>query len=183
MHPQISRKEKICLLYQLYEKPMYRIAYAILHHTEQTEDAVSEAFCYIIRHLDKFEEPESAKTKQYMIRLIRSKAIDQYRKNAVENNRQTPWDDRVLQVPESTDTLEQAMLYTEQQAMLEDMLQTLNETDARIVLLRCAEGLSFREIAARVSMKESTARKRFERARKTMMRSKGVTSYEQLFSV
>lgn len=183
MDPQTSRKERICLLYRLYEKPMYHIAYAILHHVQQAEDAVSEAFCYCLRHLDKFDEPESTRTKQYMIRLIRSKAIDQYRRNAVENNRRTPWDDRVMQIPETDDTLEQALLYTEQQAALEDMLQTLNETDTRIVLLRCVEGLPFREIAERISMKENTVRKRFERARKTMMRSKGVTSYAQLFSL
>lgn len=47
-----SAKEKLHKLYRLYEKPMYHIAYAVLHHTQQTEDAVSEAFCKVIRHLD-----------------------------------------------------------------------------------------------------------------------------------
>lgn len=65
-----TRKERVCLLYQLYEQPMYRIAYSILHHPEQAEDAVSEAFCYLLRHLDKFDEPESDRTKQYIIRLM-----------------------------------------------------------------------------------------------------------------
>lgn len=37
-------QEKLDQLYALYEQPMYRIAYAILHHTEQAEDAVSDAF-------------------------------------------------------------------------------------------------------------------------------------------
>ena len=44
-----SAKEKLHKLYRLYEKPMYHIAYAVLHHTQQTEDAVSEAFCKVIR--------------------------------------------------------------------------------------------------------------------------------------
>ena len=39
-----SAKEKLQTLYQIYEKPMYHIAYAILHHPQQAEDAVSEAF-------------------------------------------------------------------------------------------------------------------------------------------
>ena len=39
-----ERQEKLQRLYQLYEQPMYRIAYAILHHVEQSEDAVSDAF-------------------------------------------------------------------------------------------------------------------------------------------
>ena len=35
-----SAKEKLQTLYQIYEKPMYHIAYAILHHPQQAEDAV-----------------------------------------------------------------------------------------------------------------------------------------------
>ena len=59
----------------------------------------------------------------------------------------------------------------------------LNETDRKIVLLRCQENLSFREIARQCGIKEAAARKRFERARKAMIKQKGVTSYEQLFSL
>lgn len=53
----------------------------------------------------------------------------------------------------------------------------------KIVLLRCQENLSFREIARQCGIKEAAARKRFERARKAMIKQKGVTSYEQLFSL
>ena len=73
-------KEKLHILYQLYERPMYHIAYAILHHTQQTEDAVSEAFCKVIVNLDKIGDPESPQTKQYMIQIIRNTSISQYRK-------------------------------------------------------------------------------------------------------
>lgn len=73
-------KEKLHTLYKIYEKPMYHIAYAILHHTQQTEDAVSEAFCRVIANLHKIGDPESPQTRQYMIQIIRSTAISQYRK-------------------------------------------------------------------------------------------------------
>lgn len=69
------------------------------------------------------------------------------------------------------------------QAVLAEMMEVLNETDRKIVLLRCQENLSFREIARQCGIKEAAARKRFERARKAMIKQKGVTSYEQLFSV
>ena len=42
-----QQKEKLHQLYALYEQPLYRIAYAILHQTEQAEDAVSDAFLHI----------------------------------------------------------------------------------------------------------------------------------------
>ena len=178
-----SAKEKLHILYQLYEKPMYHIAYAILHHTQQTEDAVSEAFCKVIHHLDKIGDPESPRTTQYIIRLIRNTAINQYRKNAREADRRTVWDDRILQIPDETaaSPAEQQEEQQHQQAILTEMLESLSETDRQIVLLRCQNNLPFREIAQRCGIKEAAARKRFERARKTMMKQKGVTSYEQLF--
>ena len=57
-----QQKEKLHQLYALYEQPLYRIAYAILHQTEQAEDAVSDAFLKIIPHLDQIESPDSPKT-------------------------------------------------------------------------------------------------------------------------
>lgn len=48
-----KEQEKLKLLYDIYEQPMYRIAYAILHHTEQAEDAVSDAFLRILKNLKK----------------------------------------------------------------------------------------------------------------------------------
>ena len=53
-------KEKLHTLYKIYEKPMYHIAYAILHHTQQTEDAVSEAFCRVIANLRSGESADQA---------------------------------------------------------------------------------------------------------------------------
>ena len=51
------------------------------------------------------------------------------------------------------------------QAVLAEMMEVLNETDRKIVLLRCQENLSFREIDRQCGIKEEAARKRFERAR------------------
>ncbi|MFR0950705.1 MAG: sigma factor-like helix-turn-helix DNA-binding protein [Ruminococcus callidus] len=64
------------------------------------------------------------------------------------------------------------------------MIEPLNDLDRQIVLMRCEEELSFREIAERLSMKEAAARKRFERARKAIQKTKGDYPYEtRLFSV
>ena len=128
-----SAKEKLHKLYRLYEKPMYHIAYAVLHHTQQTEDAVSEAFCKVIRHLDQIDEPESPRTRQYMIQIIRNTAISQYRKNAKEADRRTAWDERILQVPDETPTsaAEQQEEQEYQQAILAEMLKFLVKPTGR----------------------------------------------------
>ncbi|MBQ6211654.1 MAG: hypothetical protein IJJ57_02015, partial [Ruminococcus sp.] len=50
--------EKLKKLYSIYEQPMYRIAYAVLHDEGLAEDAVSEAFIRIMRKLSKFSNCE-----------------------------------------------------------------------------------------------------------------------------
>ena len=104
-----KEQEKLKLLYDIYEQPMYRIAYAILHHTEQAEDAVSDAFLRILKNLKKIGDVRSEKTKHYIISIIRSTAINQYRQNQRDSERYTVWDDRILQVPNQKDDMEQLL--------------------------------------------------------------------------
>lgn len=179
-----QEQEKLNQIYAAYEQPMYRIAYAILHHTEQAEDAVSDAFLRIIRNLKKIGDINSEQTKNYIIRIIRSTAINQYRQNQRESERWTVWDDRILQVPNQRDDMEQLLANIAQEEAIASLLEPLNETDRQIILMRCQEELSFREIAARLSIREATARKRFERAKKAIREQKGDMYYEkQLFSI
>lgn len=110
-----KQKEKLHQLYALYEQPLYRIAYAILHQTEQAEDAVSDAFLKIIPHLDQIESPDSPKTKAFLIQVIRNTAINQYRKNAKDAERLTNIDNSTLQVPSPHNEIEQFLQRTEQQ--------------------------------------------------------------------
>ncbi len=179
-----KEQEKIQQLYAVYEQPMYRIAYAILHHTEQAEDAVSDAFLRIIKNLKKIGDVQSEKTKHYIIQIIRSTAINQYRQNQRDSERYTVWDDRILQVPSQKDDMEQLLAAIAEEETIADLLAPLSDIDKQIVLLRCEEELSFREIAERLSIKEAAARKRFERARKAIQKTKGDHPYEtRLFSV
>ncbi len=76
----MTDKEKLAELYQLYEKQLYAIAMAVLHNHAQAEDAVSEAYYRVVRHIGMLGKPDSPQTRQYMIRTIRSTAISQYRK-------------------------------------------------------------------------------------------------------
>ncbi|MBQ8928024.1 MAG: sigma-70 family RNA polymerase sigma factor [Oscillospiraceae bacterium] len=157
-------------LYRLYEKPLYYIAMAILHDHHQAEDAVSDAFLSVMGHLDRLGEPDSPATKQYMITAIRNTAINQYRRNARVRERSMDWNESLLQLPDDSFRLHQKR--QEARETLQAMFAPLNDTDRRIVWLHCEEGEPFARIARRLSMKESAVRKRFERARRRMIREK-----------
>lgn len=74
--------EKIYIEYGDY---MYAVAYDVLKHKEDAEDAVNDAMCKIIKYLSKFEESANEEVCNMVIICIRSivknKAIDNYNKN------------------------------------------------------------------------------------------------------
>lgn len=79
-------KRKIEKLYEKYHKLMYVIAYNILKHREDAEDAVIESWEKIIRHLDKINEIDCQETKSFFVIVVERTAIDYYRRNKKRNN-------------------------------------------------------------------------------------------------
>ena len=174
----MTDKEKLTELYRIYEKPLFRIAYAVLHDHAQAEDAVSEAFYRVMRHIGQIGEPDSPQTKQYMIRVIRSTAFTQYRKNQKHAERFEMLDEQSNEIadPRPSQHMERVSLLE----TLASLLGILNETDRQIVVWHGREGIPFVRIAERLGMSEATVRKRFERARKRMKTqyAKGEEPYE-----
>jgi RNA polymerase sigma-70 factor (ECF subfamily) len=171
--------ENLKILYELYEQPMYRIAFAVLHSSSLAEDAVSDAFVTVIRHLNKFRIPDSDKAKAYIIRIIKSSAINIYRKNKRRAEREVSADDDILQFRDPQQDVEHYVCEKQNAAQLNEMLDELGETDRNIVLLRCRDELSWKEVSEKLSVTEGNARKRFQRIRKKLITVKGEISDEK----
>ncbi len=67
-------------VYLRYRDLMYHLANEILRNDRDAEDAVHDAFLYLVEHLDKIEDPQCPKTKSYIVTIVESKAIDIYRR-------------------------------------------------------------------------------------------------------
>ncbi|MBO5344166.1 MAG: sigma-70 family RNA polymerase sigma factor [Ruminococcus sp.] len=167
-----AETEKLHKLYEIYEQPMYRIAFSVLKNTSDAEDAVSDAFMSIIRKVGSIGEPYSPKTKSYIVKTIRNSAIDIYRKNRRNYDRAQPMDDSINSIPDSASGFENDI------GDNDGILNILNETDRKIITLRCRDELQWRDIAQRMNMTEANVRKRFERARKKLISQRGVADYE-----
>ena len=163
--------EKLQALYRLYEQPMYRIAYAVLHDSGLAEDAVSDSFVRIIPKLHKFADPSDNRTRAYIVRTIKSAAISIYRKNKKRVEREINIDDDTVQFHDPAQDVESYVL--DKRSRSEDILGSIGDTDRKILLLRCRDELSWREVSEKMSITEANARKRFERARKRIIKMKG----------
>ncbi len=174
----MTDSEKLEALYRLYEKPLYHIAMAVLHHHEQAEDAVHDAFCKVMRHISKLGEPQAPETRAYMIAAVRSAAFRQYRRNERRNAMTFPFDALIQTIPDTRDTLRLHIEKSELRELLSSLLDSLNDTDRSIVLLHCRDGLTFGEIGRQLGISEAAARKRFERTRKRFRAQKEEMSDE-----
>ena len=164
----MTDREKLAELYRIYEKPLYRIAYAVLHDHSQAEDAVSEAFCRVMRHIGKIGDPVSPQTKQYMVKTIRSTSFSQYRWNRRHAERTQVMDEHHAELPDPDDALTKRIERRSLLDMLTSMLGLLNDPGRQIVVWHGRDGIPFAQIGEHLHLSEAAVRKRYERARKRM---------------
>lgn len=160
---------KIQKLYEIYEQPMYRIAYAFLHNREMAEDAVSEAFVRIIGKINRLGDAESPKTKSYIVKVIKSTSIGIYRRNKRKYTYEQPIDDNIMQLSDPLTNVEDKIIA----GSTGEIMNGLEETDRTIVMFRCRYEMPYKEIAQRTSMSEAAVRKRFERAKRRIIKLRG----------
>ncbi len=151
--------QKVKRLYQLYEQAMYRVAFAVLKNVEEAEDAVSESFIVIIKNLSKLDSPESDTTKHFVLKTIKNKSIDSYRKCKRHIEREMPIEEDLIN--SKTTCIEDSIINREIIASL-----NISEDEKELIYLRGYDELSWREISEKLNISEGTARKRFERLKK-----------------
>lgn len=76
-----EEQSKFELIYHEYFPLMFHIAYQILHHQQDAEDAVHQAFVSIAENITKIDQPLSPQTKRYVAIIAENKAIDVHRKS------------------------------------------------------------------------------------------------------
>ena len=150
--------ERLISLFRLYEQKMYHIAYAILNDSYQAEDAVMEAFVRLLEQDYAIDDPASDKTKGLIIQVVRSAAIDQYRKNQREAKWQTLAEDPVLLNPVQEDPEPFPF-----DAEIAPLIRELPKTYRDVLYLRYTKEYSTAEIARALKISTAAVRKRQER--------------------
>lgn len=76
-----EEQSKFEVIYHEYFSLMFHIAYQILRHQQDAEDAVHQAFVSIVENITKIDQPLSPQTKRYVAVIAENKAIDVHRKS------------------------------------------------------------------------------------------------------
>lgn len=171
-----SDGEKLEQLYDLYEQKMYAVAFSILHNEQQAEDVVQETFIKLLKNIKKIKEPSDARTRGFVFRMIKSTAIDQYRRNQRGNSLCQPIED--MEFKDQRDEIGELISYLARKTELEQVLSHLPTNYREVIIYRFVHQLSVKETATVLEIKEETVRKRQQRALKKIKEILGEVEYE-----
>jgi RNA polymerase sigma-70 factor, ECF subfamily len=157
-----------------YQRKVYAVALGIVRDPDQAWDVAQEAFVRVHGHLAEFKGDSSFQT--WVMRIASHLAIDSLRRER-KNKRDQLEDVReeligeagegILSTPLGNDpaaNLLRRELATRMQAALDE----LPEIHRTILVLREVEGLSYEELAERLSIQKGTVMSRLFHARKKM---------------
>lgn len=149
-------KNKFEQLYLLYRGLMFAVAMRILHHEQDAEDAVHQAFLSIIDHLGKISVVNCPKTRAWVVIIVERKALDIVRVKSRLS--ESMFDDTTMGLPlqlQGDDSLANAMAH-------------LPARYREVLLLRYDIGYSAREIAQMLNIKSGSVQKLLYRAKKAL---------------
>lgn len=169
--------EKIYIEYGDY---MYDVAYDVLKHKQDAEDAVNDAMCKIIKYLSKFDESANETICNMVIicirNIVKNKAIDCYNKKKRRSEYETNFyvkdentDDYVMQDFEDENfVLEDMIIKKEECEIVRKALLDLTEDMQDAVNLVYMCGYSTVEAADFLGVSDGAVRARLFKARKNL---------------
>lgn len=146
-------QEQFDFVYKEYAKELLQIAYGYTKNKEDSIDIMQNAYIAVLESNKRFESNEHI--KYFLIRVTINESINfvkSYSKKKVLCN-----NDIIMNIPE---TKKDKLPYD-----ISEIVNTLPEKYKTIIVLYYYDGMKIKDISKVLKMKESTVKKRLERAR------------------
>jgi RNA polymerase sigma-70 factor (ECF subfamily) len=165
---QHGDQQAFARLVDLYQTPVYNLAYRMLGNANDAEDAAQETFLRAYSQLGKFK-PDS-KFATWLLSIAAHYCIDRLRRRS-----RLTWmslEDQALTETLASDTPEpdSELLRNEDQREVEQLLERLNPSSRLVVVLRYWHDQSVEEIARTTGESVSNVKVKLHRARQTLAR-------------
>lgn len=161
-------------IYYKYRQDMYKIAFNILRNEHDAEDAVHDAFLSLARNMDKISGRKCIQIRNYLIIIVRNSSYRIYNKRKKE----ICADEIDENIPDLQNVEIDIEEKAEQQKLME-LIKTLDEKYADVLILKYFYDLPDKEIARSLGISLENAKIRLHRG-KAMLKSKlaEVKSYD-----
>lgn len=155
--------DKLGLLFERYNRPLYGFFYRMCKDCEVSEDLVQLVFERMLKYRDTYTGNGNFTT--WMFSIARNAHIDHYRKQK-RTGITTEIDDEKLEQHETEEVL--VSNKQEKKDILEQALDELDEEKREIIILSRYEGLKYKEIAELLDTTEGAIKVKMFRAMKEL---------------
>jgi RNA polymerase sigma-70 factor (ECF subfamily) len=139
-------------LYDRYSPTLYAVCLRILRRPHEAQAVMSEAFWEVWQHAERFN-PNRGSARTYLVMLVRSRAIDRLRaesgRQAGEAHFRESRERNIVEWQQHGDPARLAIT-DENSRLVTAALEELSDAQQRALQLAYFEGLTHREIAARL---------------------------------
>ena len=155
---------------------VYNVAFRMLRSAEDSQEITQYVFVTVYNKLKYFRLESSLKT--WLYRITFNLSINYLNKRNKERNRTVSYEDAVQssETNENFKKEEDKTFESDQETLINTMLEALNPDQKACIILRNVEGLSYQEIAESLKINVNTVRTRLKRAREKLiaLRNEGI---------
>lgn len=155
-----SSKKCLSMLYEMFKKSVFSLAYSITSDYHLSEDCVIETFVRLTQV--KGFDPTKGDGKGYIHTIARNVALELRRRHRRDQ------EDYYIQSYGEADKTAEDSIYIHQ------LLKFLNDKQRQIVVMKCCSELTFKEIAKIMKCPESTVKSRYKKALSILKEKAGV---------
>jgi RNA polymerase sigma-70 factor (ECF subfamily) len=159
-----GEREGFDLVFEIYNRPLYRYAYRLLKDEDAALDAVQDAFVRLLGYREKIEEEKGMKTLLFTI--TNNLCLDRLRKHSRrgEQSLEQKESDTFFQGSDTRFSPEQETINRELVTAVNRAIDTLPAKLRTAVLLRQEVGMTFTEVGASLGVSDRYAKKMLRQA-------------------
>jgi len=167
---QAGQSDLFEALFDRYKDYVYRVAFGLTRHVEESEEVVQEAFLDVLKALPRYDVEGTARFETWLYRVTVNRCKMRWRRKRLPS---ADWDEvgeQIVQVPDTSaeSDPERVAQEAEQRRTLWQAVGTLQEIYRQVILLRYEQGLSYDEIAQHVGISMGTVKSRLNAAHKKL---------------
>jgi RNA polymerase sigma-70 factor (ECF subfamily) len=167
---QAGQTDLFDALFSRYKDYVYRVAYSITQHAEESEEVVQEAFLDVLKALPRYDTGGPASFETWLYRVTANRCKMRWRRKRLPT---VEWDetgDQLAQVPDERPghNPEEASQRAETRRRIWRAVGCLGDLYREVVLLRYGQGFSYEEISDALSLSLGTVKSRLNAAHRQL---------------
>ncbi len=153
---QAGDNEAFTQLYERYMQRIYEFVFFKTHHTQTTQDIVSQTFLQAVEKIDSFN-PKKGNFSAWLHTIAKNLTFDHFRSMKPIGSIDDAWD------LSSEDNVERDADVALKMDAVKEVMSTLSASQRDVLLMRLWQGCNFREIAQALGSTEAACKMNYKR--------------------